>query len=61
MKLVYNLWLLSRDERVLRILFITFITLAAFSYLLAGIQAVPNIAGSYDRLRLTPDSRLLPP
>ena len=61
MKLVCNLWLLSRDERVLKTLCLIFVTQAAFSYLLAGVQAVPNTAGSYDRLRLTSDSRLLPP
>ena len=61
MKLVYFVWLLSRDVRFLRTLCLMCLGLAALSYLLAGIGSVPNSAGTYDRLRLTPDSRLVPP
>ena len=61
-KFAYHLWSLSRDEDLLRNALIVCVALAGISYLSAGLQAVPSAGGgSYQSLRLTPDSRLLPP
>jgi hypothetical protein len=61
-KLAYHLWSMSRDENLLRTALIVCIALAGISYLSAGLQTVPSPRGdSYQSLRLTSDSRLLPP
>ena len=41
MKVVYRVWLLSRDERVLKILCLACVGLAALSFLIAGFQPGP--------------------
>jgi hypothetical protein len=63
MKLAYGVWLLSRDERVLKVLWLACIGLAALSYVHAGFMA-SRPRGSdavHEHIQLSADSRLISP
>jgi hypothetical protein len=60
MKLVYQAWLLSRDERVLKLLCVACLGLAGMSYVLSKLEAAaPRVAAaSYERTQFNPDASL---
>ena len=57
MKFVYLVWLLSRDDRLLRLLFAACLGLAVLSHVLAALQNEPDTA-KRDSIQVTADSRL---
>jgi hypothetical protein len=59
-ELAYFLWLLTRDERVLKFLCIGCLVLAALCYSRAGVSERHKVA-AYDRVQLTSDARLVSP
>jgi hypothetical protein len=62
-QIVYRVWLLSRDERLLRTLCFACVGLATLSYLLAGLQAVtpPDKVASYEPIQFTSAKRFVSP
>jgi hypothetical protein len=60
MKLIYWAWLLSRDERVLRLLCVACLGLAGMSYVLSKLEAAgPEVAtASYEPMQFNSDTSL---
>jgi hypothetical protein len=60
LRLVYRAWLLSRDERVLRVLCVACLGLAGMSYVLGKLDAVaPRVVNpSYERVQFSSEAGL---
>ena len=64
MKIVYCVWILSRDERLLRFLCCACIALASFSFLIARVpdQATPaQDRVGFQRFQISTESPLIMP
>jgi hypothetical protein len=63
MKLAYCVWLLSRDERVLKVLWLVCIGLATLCYMHAGVLASRprDRDATREHIQLSADSRLVLP